>query len=110
MEERVLISDVPLRPKKEGEKTVVFNMILKDESKIIERCLNSLKDHIDYYCIVDTGSTDDTPQKIQQVFKDIPGEIHIVPWPAGKDFDFKYNRNLALKKAYACKMDYILLC
>lgn len=35
-------------------------MIVKDESKVILRCLDSVKKLIDYLFIVDTGSTDDT--------------------------------------------------
>ena len=35
-------------------------MIVKNESKIIKRCLDSVKPLIDYVFIVDTGSDDDT--------------------------------------------------
>ena len=39
-------------------------MIVKNESKIIVRLLESIVDFIDGYCICDTGSTDDTIEKI----------------------------------------------
>ena len=42
-------------------------MIVKNESKIIERCLNSVKNIIDCYSIVDTGSTDNTKELIQKI-------------------------------------------
>src|ERR1035437_5091708 len=50
-------------------------MIVKNEAHIIERCLESVKDHITGYCIVDTGSTDNTKELIEKVLVDIPGII-----------------------------------
>ena len=40
--------------------TLCLNMIVKNESRIIHRLLNSVKDIIDCFCICDTGSTDNT--------------------------------------------------
>ena len=48
-----------------NKKTICLNMIVKNESAIIERCLNSLVNQIDYWVIVDTGSTDNTPMIIK---------------------------------------------
>ena len=55
--------------KKSGIK-IVLNMIVKNESKIIVRLLESIVDFIDGYCICDTGSTDDTIEKINTYFND----------------------------------------
>ena len=44
---------------------ICLTMIVKNESKIITRCLDSAKDFVDYVCITDTGSTDDTPTIIE---------------------------------------------
>ena len=44
----------------EEKQTVCLNMIIKDETDVIRRCLASAKPLIDYWVIVDTGSTDDT--------------------------------------------------
>tara|TARA_B110001450_G_C17663810_1_gene498556 strand:+ start:2671 stop:3849 length:1179 start_codon:yes stop_codon:yes gene_type:complete len=73
-------------------------MIVKNESKIIERCLNSVKDSIDYWVICDTGSTDNTQIIIKEFFKkhNIPGELHEDEW-----IDFGYNRTKAFDKAKA---------
>ena len=45
------------------KKTVCLNMIVRNESSVIQRCLDSVKGFIDYWVIVDTGSIDGT-QKI----------------------------------------------
>ncbi|MDD6910576.1 glycosyltransferase [Actinobacillus minor] len=47
-------------------KTLCLVMIVRNEEKVIERCLNRVKDHIDYWVIVDTGSDDKTPDLIQK--------------------------------------------
>src|SRR3569832_865962 len=83
-------------------KTVCLNMIVKDESKVIERCLNSVKPLIDYWVIVDTGSSDQTREIIQATLKEIPGELHQRAWE-----NFEVNRNGALQLAKG-KGDYLL--
>lgn len=80
---------------KDQENTLCLNMIVKNESKIITRLLESVSTIIDCYCICDTGSTDNTIEIIQEFFKqkDIPGKI------VQKDFvNFQFNRNYALKQ------------
>lgn len=74
--------------------TVCLNMIVKNESKIIRRCLESVKGIIDSWCIVDTGSTDDTREIIRATLGDLPGELIERPW-----FNFGENRDEALKLA-----------
>ena len=77
-------------------------MIVKNESKVIERCLSTVKPLIDYWVIVDTGSTDGTQEIIQEFMKDIPGELHESPW-----VNFSHNRNEALHLAKD-KAEYLL--
>ncbi len=85
------------------KKTVCLNMIVKDESQVIETCLASVKPLIDYWVIVDTGSTDKTQDIIKNFMKGIPGELHERPW-----VNFAHNRNEALGLAKN-KGDYLLL-
>lgn len=83
---------------------VCLNMIVKDEAHVIERCLRSVRPFIDHWVIVDTGSTDDTPQRIRRFFEnDLPGELHQRPWR-----DFGHNRSEALSLAQA-HGDYLLI-
>jgi glycosyltransferase involved in cell wall biosynthesis len=69
-------------------------MIVKNESHVILRVLNSVASIIDYWVIADTGSTDGTQQIIQDFFKEkgIPGELIEVEWK-----DFATSRNAALQ-------------
>lgn len=84
-------------------KKICLNMIVKDESAVIERCLSSVLPIVDYWVIVDTGSTDGTQQKILNFMKEkgVPGELHARPW-----INFSHNRNEALTLAKS-KGDYI---
>jgi len=85
--------------------SVCLNMIVKNESKIIYRLLDSVLPIIDCYCICDTGSTDNTPEMITEYFtsKNIPGKIIIEPFK-----NFCYNRNFALQSCLNMS-DYVLL-
>lgn len=49
--------------------TLCLNMIVKNESKIITRLLDSVCKLIDCYCICDTGSTDNTIEVIETYLK-----------------------------------------
>jgi mannosyltransferase OCH1-like enzyme len=79
--------------------TLCLNMIVKNESHIIETTLKMLcsKIDIDYWVISDTGSTDNTQQIIKNFFleKNIPGELYENNW-----VNFAHNRTLALEYAY----------
>ena len=77
-------------------KTICLNMIVKNESSVIRRCLDSAVPIIDYWVIVDTGSSDNTQQIIQDHMRErgIPGELHERPWK-----NFCHNRNEALELA-----------
>jgi glycosyltransferase involved in cell wall biosynthesis len=76
--------------------SVCLNMIVKNEATVIERCLRSVLSFVDFWIIVDTGSTDGTQNVIQQFMasKGIPGVLHDRSW-----VDFSWNRNEAIQLA-----------
>jgi len=78
-------------------------MIVKNEAHVIKRALDSVKDFIDYWVIVDTGSTDDTKKIIQETMRGIAGELVDVPW---KNFGFNRSESLRIAKD---KSDYSLV-
>lgn len=85
-------------------KTVCLNMIVKDESKVITRCLESALPIIDTWVIVDTGSTDNTQNIIRDYMKEkgVPGILYERPW---KNFAFNRNEAISLAKD---KADFLL--
>ena len=86
---------------------ICLNMIVKNESAILRRLLESVLPLIDSYCICDTGSTDDTIEIIETFFKDnnIPGQVVEEPFQ-----DFGYNRTFALQQCVNLEnADYLLL-
>ena len=88
-------------------KKIGLCMIVKNESKVIERCLNSVKPLIDYVCITDTGSTDETINVINNWLSNnsIAGQVTSEPW-----INFAHNRSLALAKLREKKeIDYALM-
>jgi len=95
-------------------KKIILCMIVKNESKIIERCITSSLPIIDAYSICDTGSTDNTIELVEEVAKkkNLKGFIYNDTWK-----NFGYNRtnsfNFCLETAkklnYDLKDTYALL-
>lgn len=87
---------------------ICLTMIVKNECKIMERCLNSAKPIIDFVCISDTGSTDGTPDIISKWcnLNNIPFKIHY-----DKFLNFGYNRTKSFEHSIECfpQANYLLL-
>lgn len=77
-------------------------MIVRNEAVIIKRCLESVKDFVDYRTIVDTGSTDDTIKTIEKTMCVVPAKLYKRKW-----LNFAHNHNQALKLAKG-KSQYLL--
>jgi len=87
-----------------AKKTLGLSIIVKNEEHVIERMLNTVYPILDYYTIVDTGSTDNTKEVIKKFFdeKGIPGQI------LDKTFDnFENCRNYAMEASQG-KTDYAM--
>lgn len=70
--------------------TICVSMIVKNESHVIKRCLDSLAPYVNSFCIVDTGSTDGT----QDIVKAYPNTTFFEqPW-----VNFGKNRQDALEQ------------
>ena len=74
--------------------TVGLVMIVKDEEAILPRLAASVKDHIDYWTVVDTGSSDNTIQVAQDAFAPVPGQVLTHPFDG-----FGPSRTFALRAA-----------
>ena len=85
---------------------ICLNMIVKNEVAVLPRLFRSVKDYVDYYVIVDTGSTDDTIALVKREMSayGIDGEVHEREW-----VNFGTNRQQALELALqADKSDWLL--
>jgi glycosyltransferase involved in cell wall biosynthesis len=84
--------------------TLAFATMCKDEEHCIRECLDSVKDHVDYILVHDTGSTDNTIQIVKDFLQEtgIPGEIFEAEWQA-----FDINKNMMMEKVKG-KTDYVL--
>jgi glycosyltransferase involved in cell wall biosynthesis len=80
---------------KQRPATIGLCMIVRNEVKVITRCLDSVRPVVDYVLIEDTGSTDGTQQLIAEWLKraNMPGLVIEEPWR-----DFAYNRSHVLAK------------
>lgn len=77
-----------------AKQTVCLCMIVKNESKVITRCMESVKGFVSYFCICDTGSTDDTVKVIEEYLSKngLKGVVHKHEW-----VNFAHNRNLSFQ-------------
>lgn len=81
---------------------ICLTMIVKDEAHVIERCLKSVRPYLSHWVVVDTGSTDDTEERVRACLEGLPGELYRRPWR-----DFGTNRTEALRLARD-RGDYLL--
>ena len=77
--------------------TISLCMIVKNEEKVLSRCLDSIANLVDEIIIVDTGSVDQT----KEIAANYTSKIYSYPWID----DFSAARNYSFSKA---SMDYCM--
>jgi len=90
------------KPEQPKRNLIKLHMIVKNEARRIRETLESTKDAIDSWSIMDTGSTDGTQDIIREVMRDIPGELHDSPITTYSDtgvIDYAATRNDGLSLA-----------
>ena len=78
-------------------------MIVRDEARVIERCLRSVEGLIDSWVICDTGSRDGTQQLVERLLAGVPGQLYENRWT-----NFGHNRTELMRVAVG-RADYLLL-
>lgn len=75
---------------------LILTQIMKDESHVAKRMLDSIKNIVDGICVVDTGSTDDSIEIVENWGKENNVETYVIKRP----FDnFENSRNCSFEKA-----------
>src|SRR6185437_13803511 len=74
--------------------TVGLVMIVKNEEHVLPRLADSVRNQIDHWTIVDTGSNDRTIETARQAFAGTPGEIVEDIWRG-----YGQSRNVAIEHA-----------
>jgi len=72
----------------------VLILMVRNESKIIERCLNSVEGFVDAICVTDTGSTDSTCEIVNKYLDTHNGSLHVSEWK-----NFGHNRTISFLNA-----------
>lgn len=89
---------LPKKDVKVLSKTISLCMIVKDEEKFLEQCINSVRKYVDEIIVVDTGSKDRTIQ----IAESLGAKVYNFAWVN----DFSEARNFSISKAAS---DWILV-
>ena len=73
---------------------LVLILMIRNESKILQRCLEAVSNLVDAFCICDTGSTDNTCEIAEEFLKTHAGCLTKTEWR-----DFGHNRTLSFEAA-----------
>jgi glycosyltransferase involved in cell wall biosynthesis len=72
----------------------ILILMVRNEERILKRCMESVGGFVDVYCICDTGSTDKTCEIATEFLKTHDGCLTQVPWQ-----NFGYNRTASFANA-----------
>jgi glycosyltransferase involved in cell wall biosynthesis len=94
----------PTKPedtKPEDQTRIIFLTMIKNESRIIQRCIKSVLPAVDAICVCDTGSTDNTVQVVNDYFQTLPIPAKIFNGPEHAWKNFGHNRSQSFLSAVA---------
>lgn len=91
-----ILNRVP-NPERHDGAGICLCMIVRDEAHVLPRCLESVLAALPLasWAVVDTGSTDGTPEVVRRLLGHLPGLLEVEPWTD----DFAHHRNHALALA-----------
>ena len=69
-------------------------LMIKNEEKILKRCLEAVENFVDCFCICDTGSTDNSLEIAKEFLKTHKGCLTYEPWK-----NFGHNRTVSFQNA-----------
>lgn len=77
------------------DKKIILISMIKNEEKIIRRCIDSVRSICDAFCVSDTMSTDNTVTVVTEYISElnknnVPGKLYQNPWE-----DFGHNRTIS---------------
>lgn len=75
-------------------------LMIKNEERILKRCLEAVENVVDCFCILDTGSTDKTVEIAEEFLKTHTGCVTVEPWK-----NFGHNRSVSFQNAQAYLRD-----
>lgn len=73
---------------------LILILMVRNESKIIQRCLKAVEGIVDAFCVHDTGSTDNTCELVEEFLQTHNGCLTRSKWQ-----DFGYNRTESFREA-----------
>jgi hypothetical protein len=73
---------------------LVLVLMIKNEEKILKRCLEAVENIVDCFCITDTGSTDSSVEIATEFLKTHTGNVATDVWK-----NFGHNRTLSFRNA-----------
>jgi len=73
----------------------VLILMIRNEEKILQRCLEAVESLVDAFCICDTGSTDSSCEIATRFLKTHDGCLTHEPWK-----DFGHNRTVSFQNAH----------
>ena len=69
-------------------------LMIRNEEKIIKRCLEAVENVVDCFCVCDTGSNDKTVEIVEEFLKTRKGCLTTEPWK-----NFGHNRTVSFQNA-----------